>query len=113
VTLGYPDGAIGVVETGFLSSDPFSIEIHGTSASIAYESTDRQLRIRNSGSDSWEARPVPPDEEDAFGRWVTHIRDRTRADDNLTRAVELTRLVAAANSAAARGVTVPYPGGAV
>jgi predicted dehydrogenase len=114
VTLGYPDGAIGVVETGFLSSDPFSIEIHGTSASIAYESTDRQLRIRNSGSDSWEARPVPPDEEDAFGRWVTHIRDRTRADDNLTRAVELTRLVAAANSAAASGATVPpYPAGAV
>ena len=110
VTLGYPDGAIGVVETGFLSSDPFSIEIHGTSASIAYESTDRQFRMRNSGSDSWEALPVPADGEDAFGRWVTHIRDRTRADDNLTRAVELTRLVAAANSAAASGATVPYPG---
>ena len=53
---------------------------------------------------------MPPDEQDAFGRWVTHIRDGTRADDNLTRAVELTRLVAAANSAAASGATVRLPG---
>ena len=30
VTLGYPGGAIGVVETGFLSHDPFTIEMHGT-----------------------------------------------------------------------------------
>ena len=30
VTLGYPGGAIGVVETGFLSRDPFTIEMHGT-----------------------------------------------------------------------------------
>ena len=29
VTLGYPDGAIGVVETGFLSNDPFTIELQG------------------------------------------------------------------------------------
>ena len=56
---------------------------------------------------------MPADEEDAFGQWVTHIRDRTRADDNLTRAVELTRLVAAANSAAVSGATMSYPGGAV
>ena len=85
VTLGYSDGAIGVVETGFLSSDPFSIEIHGTSGSLAYHSTENSLRIRGAGSDGWQTLSVPPDEEDAFGRWVTHIRDRTRADDNLIR----------------------------
>jgi predicted dehydrogenase len=113
VTLGYPNGAIGVVETGFLSSDPFSIEIHGTSGSLAYQSTENSLRIRGAGSDGWQTLSVPADEEDAFGRWVRHIRNRTRADDNLTRAVELTRLVAAANRAAATGTTVPYPGGAV
>jgi hypothetical protein len=52
---------------------------------------------------------VPQDEIDPFGRWVGHIRDGTRADDNLTRAVELTRLVTAANVAAATGTTVRYP----
>ena len=43
---------------------------------------------------------------------MTHIRDGTRADDNLARAVELTRLVSAANTAAATGTTVRYPIGA-
>jgi predicted dehydrogenase len=109
VTLGYPGGPIGVVETGFLSRDPFTIEIHGTRASLAYDSTDNLLKVRSAGADTWQPLPVPQDDADAFGRWVTHIRDATRADDNLTRAVELTRLVSAANAAAATGTTVRYP----
>jgi 1,5-anhydro-D-fructose reductase (1,5-anhydro-D-mannitol-forming) len=55
---------------------------------------------------------VPQDNADAFSRWVSHIRAGTRADDNLTRAVELTRLVSTANTAAAAGTTVSYPIGA-
>jgi 1,5-anhydro-D-fructose reductase (1,5-anhydro-D-mannitol-forming) len=112
VTLRYPGGAIGVVETGFVGSDPFIIELHGTSASLAYESTYKLLRVRSAGANTWESLPLPPDDADAFSRWVTHIRDGTRADDNLARAVELTRLVSAANSAAATGTTVRYPNGA-
>ncbi len=48
--------------------------------------------------------PVPDDAPDAFARWVAHAQDGTRADDNLARAIELTRLVAAANAAAAAPV---------
>jgi 1,5-anhydro-D-fructose reductase (1,5-anhydro-D-mannitol-forming) len=112
VTLGYPSGAIGVIETGFLSRDPFTIEMHGTRASLAYESTENLLRVRSAGTDTWESLSVPPDEPDAFSRWVTHIQDGTRADDNLTRAIELTRLVSTANTAATTGTTVRYPFGA-
>ena len=112
MTLGYPGGAIGVVETGFLSRDPFTIEMHGTRASLAYDSTENLLRVRSAGEDTWQSLPVPQDDADAFSRWVSHIRDRTRADDNLTRAVELTRLVSTANTAAATGTTVHYPVGA-
>jgi len=112
VTLGYPGGAIGVIETGFLSRDPFTIEMHGTRASLAYESTENLLRVRSAGTDTWESLSVPPDEPDAFSRWVTHIQDGTRADDNLTRAIELTRLVSTANTAATTGTTVRYPIGA-
>jgi 1,5-anhydro-D-fructose reductase (1,5-anhydro-D-mannitol-forming) len=112
VTLRYPGGAIGVIETGFLSRDPFTIEMHGTRASLAYESTGNLLRVRSAGTDTWESVSVPPDEADAFSRWVTHIRDGTRADDNLARAVELTRLVSTANTAAATGTTMRYPIGA-
>ena len=49
---------------------------------------------------------MPPDGEDAFAQWVGHMRDGTRADDNLARSLELTRLVVAANEAAATGRAV-------
>jgi predicted dehydrogenase len=112
VSLGYPSGAIGVVETGFLSRDPFTIEMHGTRASLAYESTANLLQVRSAGADTWESLSVPQDDANAFSQWVSHIRDGTRAEDNLTRAVELTRLVSTANSAAATGTTLRYPIGA-
>jgi 1,5-anhydro-D-fructose reductase (1,5-anhydro-D-mannitol-forming) len=112
VTLGYPGSVIGVVETGFLSNNPLTIEMHGTRASLAYDSTDNLLRVRSLGANTWQPLPMPQDDADAFSRWVAHICDGTRADDNLTRAVELTRLVSAANAAAASGTTVRYPMGA-
>jgi 1,5-anhydro-D-fructose reductase (1,5-anhydro-D-mannitol-forming) len=83
--------------------------MHGTKASLAYESTDNLLRHQNAGAETWQTLAVPPDGADAFSQWVTHIRAHTRADDNLTRAVELTRLVTAANTAAATGTAVHYP----
>jgi 1,5-anhydro-D-fructose reductase (1,5-anhydro-D-mannitol-forming) len=61
------------------------------------------------GGDEVQALPVPDDAPDAFAQWVDHIRNDTRADDNLARAVELTRLVTAANLAAAGGRTIAYP----
>ena len=103
VTLGYPGGVIGVVETGFVSNNPFTIEMHGTRASLVYDSTENQLKILNAGEDSWQSLSVPEDNADAFSQWVSHIQGGTRADDNLARAVELTRLVSAANTAAATG----------
>jgi 1,5-anhydro-D-fructose reductase (1,5-anhydro-D-mannitol-forming) len=108
VTLEYPDGVIGVVETGFVSNNPFTIEMHGTKASLAYDSTGNQLRMRSPGADTWQSLSVPEDSADAFSQWVSHVEDGTRADDNLTRAVELTRLVSATNTAAATGATVRY-----
>jgi predicted dehydrogenase len=108
VTLEYPDGVIGVVETGFVSNNPLTIEMHGTKASLAYDSTGNQLRMRSPGADTWQSLSVPEDSADAFSQWVSHVEDGTRADDNLTRAVELTRLVSATNTAAAAGATVRY-----
>jgi 1,5-anhydro-D-fructose reductase (1,5-anhydro-D-mannitol-forming) len=112
VTLGYADGAIGVVETGFLSQDPFSIEMHGTAARLAYDDTASTVRVRDTGSDTWQSLTMPEDDPDAFSQWVSHIREATRADDNLSRAVELTRLVSAANTAAVTQTTVRYAIGA-
>jgi 1,5-anhydro-D-fructose reductase (1,5-anhydro-D-mannitol-forming) len=112
VTLGYPGGAIGVIETGFVSSDPFIVEMHGTGASLVYDSTQNLLQVQGAGADTWQTLQIPQEDANPFSRWVNHIREATRADDNLSRAVELTRLVSAANSAAATGTTVRYPIGA-
>ena len=65
--------------------------------------------MRDAGSGTWQSLQIPHDETDPFTQWVTHIRNGTRADDNLARAVELSRLVAAANTSAATGTTVRYP----
>lgn len=108
VTLGYHGDAIGIAETGFLSRDPFTIELHGTQASLAYDSTENLLRVRDAGSDTWQSLAISPDDTDPFTQWVTHIRNGTRADENLVRAVELSRLVAAANTSAATGTAVRY-----
>jgi 1,5-anhydro-D-fructose reductase (1,5-anhydro-D-mannitol-forming) len=106
VTLGYPDGAIGVIETGFVSDPGFSVELFGTSGSARYADDGAGLRI-HTGREVASA-PVPPDGQDAFGQWVDNVHSGNRADDNLARAVELTRMVVAANDAAASGRTVRY-----
>ena len=52
--------------------------------------------------------PVPADAPDAYGRWVTAIRTGVEETENLDRAVELTRLVVAANEAASSGTVISY-----
>jgi predicted dehydrogenase len=106
VTLGYADGAIGVAETGFVSSPGFSVELFGTEAALHYSDDSGRLRLR-AGSGA-EDLPVPPDGPDAFSQWIEHIDASTVAEDNLARALELTRLVVAANTAATTGRMVDY-----
>lgn len=101
VTVGYPSQAIGVIEAGFVAGTPFTIDIAGTGGWLAY--SDLEARLIAGGpayGDETVELQVPEDSQDAFGQWVDHITAGTRADDNLARAVELTRLVVAANAAA-------------
>jgi 1,5-anhydro-D-fructose reductase (1,5-anhydro-D-mannitol-forming) len=67
VTLRYPSGAIGVVETGFVARySPFSIEVHGSQGSVLFhemgigEMIDR-FRARAAGA------PDLPPEQRLFG----------------------------------------------
>jgi len=109
VTVGYPSGAIGVIEAGFVSPDPFLIEIGGTQGWLSYSDRDDVVRVSGAAyGDDVQEIPVPSDVPSAYQQWVQHIADDTRADANLAAAVELTRLVVAANEAAATGRTVSY-----
>jgi predicted dehydrogenase len=111
VAVGYRDQKVGVIEAGFTSRNPFTIEIFGTEGSLTYTDAGNVLRVSGTafGGDERQL-PVPDDGKTPFAQWVDHITNDTRADDNLARAVELTRLVVAANEAAEQGRTISYAG---
>jgi predicted dehydrogenase len=109
VTVGYADQTIGVIEAGFVSDDKFTIEVAGTEGWLRYHQPDGVLRAAGRAfGESPQTLAIAADEPSVFSQWVSHIRDGTRADDNIARAVELTRLVVAANAAAATGTTIAY-----
>jgi 1,5-anhydro-D-fructose reductase (1,5-anhydro-D-mannitol-forming) len=102
VVVGYGDQKIGVIEAGFASRNPFTIELFGTEGTLTYTDDGNVLMVDG------EQVPVPEHSQEPFGQWVGHINDGTRADDNIARAVELTRLVVAANEAADSGRAIAY-----
>ncbi|MBO3748809.1 Gfo/Idh/MocA family oxidoreductase [Streptosporangiaceae bacterium NEAU-GS5] len=107
VTVGYADGAIGVIEAGFVSVDDFTIEIFGTDGHLRCTETSLIGAGPAFGAEP-KTLPVPGDGPGPFAQWVEHAGAGTRADDNVARALALTRFVVAANAAAATGRTVSY-----
>lgn len=102
--LYYPQGAIGVVEAGFVNRySPFTIEIHGTEGSLFYGTPDEKLLVRSAkeGGNQWNVQDsLPADRPSAFHQWVSHIQQGTTANENIQMAVDLTMLMEAANLAA-------------
>lgn len=76
VILEYKSGALGVIETGFLSyGSPFQLELYGTEGTLLIE--DEQIRLRSDrlGHHDWESPqqavqrlPMPMDQ------WVAEIQ---------------------------------------
>ena len=111
--LRYPNGAVAIVEAGFVNAQsPFVIEVHGTAGSLLYSTHDNKLLVRTSkpgvtGSKEWtEIEPVPQDRESAFGQWIRHIQENTIAEENIGLALDLTRLMEASNLSARGGLPV-------
>ena len=101
VTVTSPDGAIGVIETGFVTpSSPFSIEVHGTTGSLQFGLGADGAFTVDSGNGP-VALDVPTDAQNPFAQWVAAIRTGQDTTENLERAQALTALVVAANAAAA------------
>lgn len=111
-TLYTESGAIGIVEAGFVNShSPFSIEVHGTEGTLLYGTPEEKLLLRsNKAVDSgkgWLEVPLPAQKESAFEQWVSHIQNNTLAEDNIEIAIQLTRLLEAANRSASEGCVIP------
>ncbi|WP_054955554.1 Gfo/Idh/MocA family protein [Paenibacillus dakarensis] len=107
-TLHTASEAIGVVEAGFVNShSPFTIEVHGTEGTLLFGTPEEKLLLKTNlleGSNSeWTEVPLHDHRESAFHQWVHHILNDTTADENIAMAVELSRLMEAANRSAAEG----------
>ena len=105
--LTHENGAIGIVEAGFVNShSPFMIEVHGTEGTIIYN--DEQLLIRSNrlAQNSWQEVPVMQNEQSAYVQWVNHLKAGTSDTFNLNMAKKLTLLMEAANESASSGTRV-------
>ncbi|NEW07823.1 Gfo/Idh/MocA family oxidoreductase [Paenibacillus sp. SYP-B3998] len=106
-TLHYANGAIGIVEAGFVNAfSPFVIEVHGTDGSLLYSEQDGKLWLRTSrlaeANEQWmEQKNWPAAKPSAFHQWVAHIQAGTEAVDNIQLATDLTKLMEASNRSAA------------
>lgn len=104
--LNAPSGAIGIVEAGFVNNhSPFTLEVHGTEGTLLYGNPESQLLLRTStpgaqSSEQWTAQVIPPNRESAFDQWVQHIENNTSADENVSLAIDLTKLMEASNRSA-------------
>lgn len=108
----YYFGAIGVVEAGFVNShSPFTIEVHGTEGTLLFGTPEDKLLLKTNKpegtANSWTEIPIKDNHDSAFHQWVNHIQSDTFADNNVQTAIELTRLMEAANRSAKEGRVIP------
>jgi predicted dehydrogenase len=106
VVTRYPSGAIGVAETGFVGWSDLSLEVHGTAASLVHTGHDGVVRRVAPGPGLTTVVTeidVPPAGPSPFETWVQQILTGSRSSSGASRAVDLTRLVEAANRSAHTG----------
>lgn len=110
-TVTYPHGAIGVFEASNVTTPGAgTLEIRGTEGSLlsGFGSSALIAKGDHFDPDAWQEVALPEPGPSAIEQWVTHIRDNTDATDNLAAALNLTRIIVAANQAAASGSTLQY-----
>ncbi|MGJ6979186.1 Gfo/Idh/MocA family protein [Aestuariimicrobium soli] len=99
VTVATAAGAIGVLETGFVSGlSPFSIEVEGTKGGLRYGFDGRTMTVTVGGET--RSVEVPDDVEPPFARWVRDIQSGNPENETLAAARALTAVVVAANESA-------------
>ncbi|QHW30309.1 Gfo/Idh/MocA family oxidoreductase [Paenibacillus rhizovicinus] len=98
-TLRYENGAVGIVEAGFVNAhSPFCVEIHGTEGTLLYGLPDEVVRVRSNklNSQEWVTIEQPAQRISAYDQWVGHVLNGTEAEENVGYAIDLTKLMEAA-----------------
>lgn len=107
--LRYAGGALGIVEAGFVNPlSPFTLEAHGTEGSMMYSLQTKKLIVASlhNGANPIMEWPLPDALPSALEQWVGHIEHGTSGTQNLELALDLTRLMEAANLSAGLGEAV-------
>lgn len=103
VTMTYANGAVGVAEASFVTTPgAFAVEVRGTAGSVLY-GFGREALIGKGGAlgADWTEVPLDAPDPSPFDEWVAAMRTGATTPRNAAAAIELTRLVARANAAAA------------
>ena len=111
VTLGYGSGAIGVGESSFVTvPGAFAFELRGTEGSVLFGFGGERMLAKGPHFDpeSWTELHLDGPQQTPFDRWLDAIATGIPDSDNHSAALELTRLVVAANQSAASGSIVRY-----
>lgn len=116
VVSAYADGALGIAEASFVTAPgEFLIEVHGTRGSLLHGFGREGVIVQGEawgsearGSEAWVELDLPKRAPKPFALWVDAIRAGV-SPFTLEPAVELTRLVVAANRSAAEGRAVTIP----
>lgn len=83
VIVEYQSGALGILETGFVSTgSPFQLEVYGTEGTLMIE--DGAIRIKSINlEDGWHspsAAELPTNAPSAISQWVLEIKTGEKAD---------------------------------
>ncbi len=111
VTLRYADGALAVIEASNVTTPgAAAIEVRGTRGSLVLGFAGLGLLGKGEAysDEQWTEVPAEADRPLPLQEWIAAIRVGRDTDEYTGAAVELTRLVEAANRSAAAGRTLDY-----
>lgn len=101
VVCEYPGRLTGVAEASFLGGAiGHFIEIHGSDGTALFD-FDNGLRVKKRGVAAWSTRDLLDDLPTPFDRWVEYIHRGEADPENVSVALALTKLAAAAEVSAA------------
>jgi 1,5-anhydro-D-fructose reductase (1,5-anhydro-D-mannitol-forming) len=111
VTLSYSNGAIGVIEASNVTTPGAgTLEVRGTAGSLLSGFGSSALLAKGDHFDPerWSELDLPDAAPSPLAQWVSAIQGGGGTPDNVRSAIELTRMIVAANTAAATGRTLDY-----
>lgn len=104
VMVEYESGAMGMIETGFLSfGSPQQLELYGTEGTLMVEAQDVRIKSKHLGTDEWVTPSLPQPISSGMEQWVQAIKNGKKPAITTEDIVNLTAINEAAALSSAEG----------